>query len=499
MRDSKNIWDEKFNHHSLEDEAWLEPAIDVFDNIAAEVYDTKGKRKNLVLLFLILGLLVSMSMLLLPTKDKNSESNSVRDSKVLNNTMSIFPTNSKAHNYQESNTNKSSDENSKETKVENELSPNEQNGSFSLAFNASEKEIKFDKYQIKSTNSFGINNNQISTQTVLNNKIVAEFQDVKGNVLRDTSNEEFTVGKNYAPNKQISKEVIVQIDLQKIETLKSTPLKTNRNEGGIFDLPKFIKPSSHTDNKFYLAFGANLEFWNFALNNNYSTALNPADFTHSSGKGASVNLNFGKKLFKRLHLVGGVSIQKINFTSGHNSTINYQLNQEVDGDNSNKFNLTMASPLGFLESDLIVQRTSAASTLSTDLILDLHNEHSITNLDINLGLDYNIVSVQNFSLSLGFKAGINKFLNVNNALNSFDINNSNFSSGANDIVKDQSNINTLTTYVGSTLNLEYNLSKNLSIGANVGYSMNLAPIYQENDFSTQLSRILSGFFVRVGF
>ena len=103
----------------------------------------------------------------------------------------------------------------------------------------------------------------------------------------------------------------------------------------------------------------------------------------------------------------------------------------------------MASPIGFVESDLIVQRNSAESTLNTDLVVDLHNEHNITNLDVNIGLDYSLIENGHFRFVLGFRTGINKFLNINNTLSSFGLNDSNFSSGAKDIVKEQSNVKSL--------------------------------------------------------
>ena len=55
MRDPDKIWEEKFNDHSLDDESWLDPAMDVFQNISAEIYGLKKKRKwFFILLFMIL-------------------------------------------------------------------------------------------------------------------------------------------------------------------------------------------------------------------------------------------------------------------------------------------------------------------------------------------------------------------------------------------------------------------------------------------------------------
>ncbi len=497
MRDPDKIWEEKFNDHSLDDESWLDPAMDVFQNISAEIYGLKKKRKwFFILLFMILGFIISVSLMILPPKQTQVELNKKGVSKTEMQHFSILSGNKKDI--------PALLETGPEIKITESIVINPAKNA---DLNVENKSIFVsDKLPLQTIK------NSLGFDSELNEKIgLKKFDNLneekslvhKASItLNDVSLQNNSSDLNVFSPSELS---LLDENVKNIEIASLSKTPATKINGVVFTsmrefkaplITQVIEPEIKKGTAVYMAFGVNYDYWNFALNNNYTTALNPADFSHSSGIGASLNLTLGKQLLTKLDLVGSISIQKIKFSSGHNSSINYELNQEVEGDNSNTFHLTMASPIGFVESDLIVQRNSAESTLNTDLVVDLHNEHNITNLDVNIGLDYSLIENGHFRFVLGFRTGINKFLNINNTLSSFGLNDSNFSSGAKDIVKEQSNVKSLTGYLGSSLKIEYNLGDNLTVGTNISISTNLAPIYQENDFSTQLNRIQSGVYLR---
>ncbi|MBT8232702.1 MAG: hypothetical protein KJN84_08745, partial [Bacteroidia bacterium] len=74
MLDNDNIWQEKFNEESLDNEAWLAPSPDLFDSITNTIDSAeKKKKRKWIILFFIIGL-IPLSLLFLPSNPNNSGS-----------------------------------------------------------------------------------------------------------------------------------------------------------------------------------------------------------------------------------------------------------------------------------------------------------------------------------------------------------------------------------------------------------------------------------------
>ena len=246
-----------------------------------------------------------------------------------------------------------------------------------------------------------------------------------------------------------------------------------------------------------LKFSSGTSNWNFSLNNNYRTTLDPADFRFSRGVGYFIELGIEKMLSQRLSLGISGLIESSSFSSGHNSIVDYDISNETE-DQLNQFNVIMASPIGFLESNIIVARSTDANE-HTDLTIDLNNSHSITNIDFGLYAQIELLQYRNFSLGSQLGFGFNYLSNISNSLDHFSTSETGFISHSSEILKNQSHLNLLRSYINFGINLEYNFSGSTSFGVNHHFRQDFNPIYSDGDFSTLISRQLSGFYVKKSF
>lgn len=246
-----------------------------------------------------------------------------------------------------------------------------------------------------------------------------------------------------------------------------------------------------------IKFSSGSSNWNFSLNNNYLTSLDPADFRFSKGMGYFVELSVEKMLGQRLSVGVSGLIESSSFNSGHNSIIDYNINNETEHQ-MNQFDVIMASPLGFLESNIVVARSTDANE-HTDLTIDLNNSHSTTNIDFGLYAQIEILQYRNFSLSNQSGIGFNYLSNITNSLDHFSTSETGFISHSSEILKNQSHLNLLRSYINIGINLEYKFSRSICLGVNHQFRQDFNPIYSDGDFSTLISRQLSGFYVKKSF
>ena len=246
-----------------------------------------------------------------------------------------------------------------------------------------------------------------------------------------------------------------------------------------------------------IKFSSGSSNWNFSLNNNYLTSLDPADFRFSKGLGYFVELSIEKMLSQRLSVGVSGLIESSSFNSGHNSIIDYNINNETEHQ-MNQFDVIMASPLGFLESNIVVARSTDANE-HTDLIIDLNNSHSITNIDFGFYAQIEILQYRNFSLSNQSGIGFNYLSNITNSLDHFSTSETGFISHSSEILNNQSHLNLLRSYINIGINLEYKFSRSICFGVNHQFRQDFNPIYSDGDFSTLISRQLSGFYVKKSF
>lgn len=257
---------------------------------------------------------------------------------------------------------------------------------------------------------------------------------------------------------------------------------------------KVILPKKST---WSLVAGTGISFWQFKLNDAYRTALAPADFQSSNGVGLRTYVGVDKKMGSRFSLGTTLAYERINFTSGHNSNLGYNRGEETDTDHSNTKMVRMATPVGFVESDLVINRESDLA--DTEVLIDIKNRHQIQSLDLQLRLGYEFPQILGLTPTVNVGAGVNYILKVTNELNSFTPRKTDFSAGKGEIVADQSSLQSWSPTVTTGFGLEKNVTKNLSVGVNGGYLFNLNALQEVDGFSTRVNRFNGGIYLRRNF
>ncbi len=260
-----------------------------------------------------------------------------------------------------------------------------------------------------------------------------------------------------------------------------------------------ITPYLYDKRNHAFSFGFAYTFWNFTLNQNYLAALSPADFSYQQGRGYQMHVAYDKKIAHRLSWVTSLSLEKITYESGHNSSVNYELANE-DLNLQNRFSLNMASPLGFLGSEVTVQRLNQDLTQNqNDLVLDLHNSHKNYNVDINSAIAFNFIDRNRFKAAFQMGLGFNHLFGLQNELTQVNITETDFKSVSTSITSNQENIFASRPYANIGMRLNKSINRNFALTLEYGYKKDLRAIYSNADFSTRLSRHLLQSSVRYSF
>lgn len=222
------------------------------------------------------------------------------------------------------------------------------------------------------------------------------------------------------------------------------------------------------------------------LNQNFQSALNPALFYSKKGENNSVQLGRFFAINSRLKLNLGVGYERVAFISGHESQVDYFISSET-GSAENTIDLTMATPLGFIEGDAVIDRSDNITDDQTALRLDLTNEHKYQSADINFGLSYAVVSNNSFEISLQPSIALKRLFNISNELILVETNHQDFSTLSTQVTNNQESINKTLPELGLGLNLSKILSNSSSLGIFYQYRTGLKPIHSFQDFSTGFS------------
>ncbi len=306
--------------------------------------------------------------------------------------------------------------------------------------------------------------------------------------------EEVTINNNTIAVSDLN-QVTSRVGYDKLLLLQNLALLPIRSQlelpiQNLIDVENQVGMNNHWSYKF----SSGISLWNFNLSNNYLVALQPADFSHSDGLGYFVELGIERTVTQRFSIGLLASVDRNEFDSGHNSVINYDLSTEQDN-KTKGFDLTMASPLGFLESNIVVARSVDASN-NTNLVIDLDNRHRVTNFDLGLYTDIRLLEYGGLGLSTQMGVGLNYLSHVSNSLNRFSTSEAGFDSHSSTIVSDQSDLKRVRTYLGLGLNLEYDFSSVTNVGLQYQLRRDMNSIYQSGDFSTIVQRQLAGLYIK---
>lgn len=468
MPDDDRIWKNKFEEANLENENWLDPSDKVLIGIKSRVHNKYSRKRYLWLLLILLPVLFI-------AKEYSESPENIIDSKaslLSEGRPEIDKTELGLQNDKEV------AEESKVSKIPSIINTN----------------IAENKLIIKSDNTPVIND---STKNVLGNfietsKIATSKKSTQSNQLTSNSGDAI---KNNSDESFVSFET-PKSPLEGLMYLKSpvylVAFQPDFYPGlPLLNLTNFDQKSKNNS----LSLGLGYHFWNFRLNNNYETALNPADFSHTIGQGYAINVQYTRKINKKVHFNLTLGHAIIYAKSGHNSTVEYHLYEEMNSIPENEIDLTMASPLGFMQSNIIIERQSQITNQNHPLTLAVHNEHIIRTTSLSPTLGLLLYADPKLELTGYIGAGINWISGIQNKLAAFEINDQKFVSKSGDITSSQQSINNFTYFSTAGITVKRNLISGYFIGTSVNAHQNFQPIYAESDFSTTISGAGIQFFI----
>ena len=445
-------WREAFNQPEFDKEKWNSPSSSLFDKIEEEVAKDEQPKG---FWFTVLGITLLVAALILLVIILSSSSESVKKTNTLDSTSSIVEN---TYNTQ-SNTNQL---------VDNiETTP-------SKPFVESDPEVKTSLYNIK----------EINTKTL----VVQTIQETSHN----RRNQENTSNKNdlfISENSNIPDFTPISwneklapsptIDFRTIQSHKIIPSVTLK------ETSSFQKKTS----PIYIGLFSQYVLWDDILNPNYQSALQDADFYSSETKAFNFSLDIEKPLSNRISIFSAISYERISIESGHNSTLFYS--SDSMGSLSNTFDLDMASPYGFMQSEILLTR-NASSTINENIDLGLSTQHEISNLDLNLGLRLKLIQHNRSSIRLSTALGLNYLVKIENTFKNCLVGNSDLVYDQGSIISDQQNLNRvyLSTYLGVEYNYQINTLNALTF--RTSWKEGLGSIYSEDSFSTKTRRVYFG-------
>ena len=476
---------------SLEGEDWLVPSDNVFDAVETAIYGEEEPQKKpiwiWVLSLLLLGA-ISAYMIFTSGSESNNSIDSINTEIKKDETNSDTNVKSSIQRAQYESNSKSTSDKSINAGMINGLTKMSSITSNNFIAEISKENVK-DNVSI---NGLAFNNPQNFTdiKRTIKTQVNTNTDNLNNNIPSLVSAENIFNTSKEALRGDIYSDRLLLLS-NDIKPMEYTTRAPSQNSG----ITPLINDNV-LNNAWSVSFSSGVSQWVFDLNNNYQTALQPADFQFENSVGYFVQLGMERRMSNRVSFGATFSVDKSDFTSGHNSVVDYDINNELS-DMTKDFGLTMASPLGFLESEIVVARSVDAPN-NTSLTIDLHNSHTVTNFDLGLYGVVDILQYGRFSSSLNIGAGINYLSKVSNTLDRFSTSESGFDSNGSTITADQSNLNNFRPYYHAGINVEYRWSPTISIGATHQWRQDFTAAYQIDDFSTMVTRKLSGLYIKKG-
>lgn len=456
MRDEKHIRD-IFNNTSLEDESWLEPSHSVFKDIEKAIQADKDRRK--IPFLWITGIIifaVSSIVFYIYSSDIETSNN-----EFVTNNVDLAST-----------------------------------------------KISDSSFGIKSVSEEGISNKLIAThatstnQEIINsiksNKVSELYSKISKSLNNNILSSKATdikkpVNINQPANRMTNSSLVDSMNHIVQRTIPLVPIQSLDSEIAFFrDLGlNFIYQYPNNDpllNKdLSFSIGSSISFWNFNLNDNYSSALNPADFNHSGGQSTALDLGIEKRLSKLLSFNANLSFENVSFKSGHNSTVTYNQNEE-NSDQENEFALGIATPLGGVNSGITIKRELTTNVPQNDLLVNLQNDHSFNNIDFTISAIQHLLSKKCIRLNSELGIGLNHTFGLQNNLSEVDINSSSYSLASINASSNQETIIRTRPHVMLGVQTLFMLTSSIDLQIGYRYKNDITAIYNEGDFSTTLSR-----------
>jgi len=234
-------------------------------------------------------------------------------------------------------------------------------------------------------------------------------------------------------------------------------------------------------------FSTGFSLWNIRLNQPFSKALKPANFTHNMGKGFFVSAGIQKVLIPKISIRAALQYEQVALQSSHSESVTYNINKETTKQ-TNTFNANVATPLGFVKSDLTIGRTNDAIDEATELNIDLQSRHQIFTVDAGLGLSAQFINFVKLSGATIFYTGIHQVFLVNNRVQYFSTNNTDFIPNNNTRLNEQTQLQKLNPYLGLGLQFRYQINMRKAVQFQYVFKQAILPLYKEDAYKSYLSR-----------
>jgi len=487
MFEDKNIHD-VFEQANLENEDWLQPSDKVLQNIEAEIY---RKKKNRWFWFLMSGLLVLLGGFLITYyADLNYTSNQKKSSplaKTINKNIEKKEEPSLSKNKQFSNEKLEADKKNLGELVDKNYIYNKQK---TIPKNedkvASENEKEIKNQTVKKTKpNESLNKTVTYAKPILKKDKISTSKPKAHIILKRIPRKEIAVIKFQNenklnkqiinPKKYIDQSIVEKVIAKTAEStnkknedekvngaenkftatqrlsLRQTILSNKRLQTNLINLKKDSSTAQNQSIQYQISSG--FSWWNFSLNNDYNKALKSANFKHEAGKGFYISTSLQKVIKPRLTVEGNFQYEQIVVNSAHHTKVSYS-HEEESTEMTNNFDIEIATPLGFSNSNMGIKRISSNLNEPVDLLIDLESSHQIFNLDAGVNLSAQFIEFVKLNGAIVFGTGLNHVLAIRNELSSLKTNNAQFVLDKLTI-SEQDNLNKIRPYFGLGLRLNY--------------------------------------------
>lgn len=178
-------------------------------------------------------------------------------------------------------------------------------------------------------------------------------------------------------------------------------------------------PSRH----WHLSIFSGASIWNQRVGSQYVNDLSAFDFHFSKNNmGFAGGIELGLTLNSRWEISSGLMYESIETTSGHNGELSFSKNEEDPEDNSNKYDLNLATPFGFAATNFKLLRDGELSQETIQLLADFESRHQIKNLSIPLSFRVYLLPGEESPFNAGLKIGgnLNYLFSISNQLKNVD-------------------------------------------------------------------------------
>ena len=477
-----DIWKDRFNEEELPIGDWNTPDDEVWKGILPHVAPEKEKKRRWWWLWFGAGtiLILTLTILSLPNNEealisqsKEREASGTLAGKTFDSNVVSTGVNMIDESDSGIETN---------SKIESET----------ISVNVSpSKVVEEDKYNNVNTASQKPNKIKQSNVTPILKTIIADTN-TAAMKLNSPESSSFKIFKseNLKTSLDGKNEAKEQLSISELPSLEILLQKEILPIHDLSDL-KLLDIDFPTQRKLGFGFSTGAVFWKHRVSSNYEELLEPFDFNYENGLGwqAALDINFAfNEIFEGTI---GFQYEQINTTSGHNSLITYDLDNEQDMSNPlNGYALSLATPYGLSGSTFNLLRNQDIGANSADLLVDFHSTHVIKNISIPVGLNIFPLGKKNIwvpSVHVGF--GTNYLASISNNIQSIETHHDAIQyddSGSSTFVSPELEQWHFDYRLG--LGVTYQLNTKSSVRINYDWSRGINPIFKLDNYNTRIDR-----------